>query len=117
MRMRLRWSMLATGMAVAVVALGAPVAAPAAQRQWRACPGVQAWNSFFSHVSVSGAGCRRAARFVHAYAKAAVGRDMPRRVAGLRCTIRFRRNADGDVYASRHTCVRGPVAIRFRGSA
>jgi hypothetical protein len=40
---------------------------------------------------------------------------MPRRVLGFRCTIRYWRNEEGDIYASRHRCARGAVVIRFYG--
>jgi hypothetical protein len=33
----------------------------------------------------------------------------------FRCTIRYWRNEEGDVYASRHRCRRGTVVIRFYG--
>jgi hypothetical protein len=49
------------------------------------------------------------------YAAHASGPRMPRHVAGYHCRIRYWRNADGDIYASRHTCVRGRVTIRFYG--
>jgi hypothetical protein len=40
---------------------------------------------------------------------------MPRHVAGYRCRIRYWRDGDGDVYASRHVCTRRAVTIRFYG--
>jgi hypothetical protein len=40
---------------------------------------------------------------------------MPRRVRGFRCAIRYWRNEEGDIYASRHTCVHGRAVIRFYG--
>jgi hypothetical protein len=40
---------------------------------------------------------------------------MPRRLGDFRCTIRYWRNEEGDVYASRHRCRRGGVVIRFYG--
>ena len=36
---------------------------------------------------------------------------------GYACDIRYWRNADGDIYASRHSCRRGTVTIRFYGTA
>jgi hypothetical protein len=52
-----------------------------------------------------------------AYARAAGEGPMPTRVRGYECRMRFWRNADGDVYASRHTCRRNRVAVRFYGRA
>jgi hypothetical protein len=42
---------------------------------------------------------------------------MPRAVGGFRCRIRYWRNPEGDVYASRHTCAHAGVVIRFYGMA
>jgi hypothetical protein len=79
------------------------------------CPRVTAWNGFFKWMSVRHGTCRRARRFLRAYARAADGGPMPRHLRGFRCTIRYWRNDEGDIYASRHRCVRGAVAIRFYG--
>jgi hypothetical protein len=79
------------------------------------CPAVKAWNGFFKWVSVRETTCRRARRFLRAYAAAAEAGPMPRRVRGFTCRLRFWRNADGDVYASRHRCARDGVVIRFYG--
>jgi hypothetical protein len=54
---------------------------------------------------------------MRAYAREAMPGDMPRRLHGFRSWIRYRRNEDGDIYASRHTCVRHRVVIRFYGIA
>ena len=78
--------------------------------------GVAAWNGFFKWVSVRHRTCRRARRFVGAYARAAEGGPLPRRVRGFRCAIRYWRNGEGDIYASRHRCARGRAAIRFYGT-
>ena len=43
------------------------------------------------------------------------GRPDARHLRGYACDIRYWRNADGDIYASRHACRRGGVAIRFYG--
>lgn len=79
------------------------------------CPRVTAWNGFFKWMSVRHTTCRRARRFLRAYARTAERGRMPRHVRGLRCTIRYWRNEEGDIYASRHRCTRGAVAIRFYG--
>jgi hypothetical protein len=52
---------------------------------------------------------------VSAYAARADGAPMPRRVGAYTCRIRYWRNADGDIYASRHVCTRCDVVIRFYG--
>jgi hypothetical protein len=49
------------------------------------------------------------------YAAQASGPRMPHHVAGYACRIHYWRNEDGDIYASRHTCHRGQVTIRFYG--
>jgi hypothetical protein len=79
------------------------------------CPKAKAWNGFFKWASVRRTTCRHAARFMRAYADAATDGDMPRRVGGFRCRIQYWRNADGDIYASRHSCIRRRVVIRFYG--
>ena len=81
------------------------------------CRGVVAWNGFFKWVSVRHATCRRAQRFLRAYAIAAERGPMPRRVRGFRCTIRYWRNGDGDIYASRHRCRSRRDVVRFYGMA
>ena len=79
------------------------------------CPRVMAWHGFFKWVSVRHAPCRRAQRFLRAYAAEAERGPMPRRVRGFRCAIRYWRNEEGDIYASRHRCVHGHAVIRFYG--
>jgi hypothetical protein len=79
------------------------------------CPKVTAWNGFFKWVSVRHASCRRARTFLRAYARKAARGPMPRRVRGFRCRIRYWRNDDGDIYASRHRCALRPVVVRFYG--
>jgi hypothetical protein len=79
------------------------------------CPTVTAWNGFFKWVSARHTSCRRARAFLRAYAKEAQRGPMPRRLRDFRCTIRYWRNEEGDVYASRHRCRRGGVVIRFYG--
>ena len=79
------------------------------------CPRVTAWNGFFKWVSVRHTSCRRVRAFLRAYADKAGRGPMPRRLRCFRCTIRYWRNADGDIYASRHRCARGAVVIRFYG--
>jgi hypothetical protein len=79
------------------------------------CPDARAWNGFFKWASVRGASCARAGAFVRAYARHTNDGAMPRSVGGYRCRIRWWRNAEGEVYASRHTCTRGAVTVRFYG--
>jgi hypothetical protein len=79
------------------------------------CPHARAWNGFFKWASERHSTCRAAADFMRAYAAHADGPQMPRRVDGFVCRIFFWRNDDGDVYASRHTCTRRDVTIRFYG--
>jgi hypothetical protein len=79
------------------------------------CPRATAWNGFFKWMSVKHTTCRRAGRFLRAYARAADRGPMPRHLRGFRCTIRYWRNGEGDIYASRHRCTRAAVVIRFYG--
>jgi hypothetical protein len=79
------------------------------------CPAVTAWNGFFKWASVRHTSCRRARAFLRAYARKADRGPMPRRVLGYRCRIRYWRDEEGDIYASRHRCARGAVVIRFYG--
>jgi hypothetical protein len=79
------------------------------------CRGVAAWNGFFKLVSVRHTTCRRAQRFLRAYATAADRGPMPRRGRGFRCVIRYWRNEEGDIFASRHRCLRDRAVIRFYG--
>jgi hypothetical protein len=84
-------------------------------RGYASCPRVTAWNGFFKWMSVKRTTCRRARRFLLAYARAADSGPMPRHLRGFRCTIRYWRNEEGDIYASRHRCRRRAVVIRFYG--
>jgi hypothetical protein len=52
---------------------------------------------------------------MRAYAEEATSGDMPRALDGFRCRLRHWRNEEGDIYASRHTCARCRVVIRFYG--
>lgn len=79
------------------------------------CPHATAWNGFFKWASVRHTTCRRATGFMRAYSGHAHGRHMPRHISGFRCRIRYWRNEDDDIYASRHVCRRGDVVIRFYG--
>jgi hypothetical protein len=81
------------------------------------CPAAEAWNGFFKWASVRRTTCRHATRFMSAYAEKARAGSMPRRMRGFRCRIRYWRNRDGDIYASRHRCSRRDVVIRFHGMA
>src|SRR4051812_16479425 len=71
---------------------------------FRRCPAATAWNGFFKWATVRRTDCPRAAQFMRAYARAAQDGPMPRAVGGFRCRIRYWRNEDGDIYASRHRC-------------
>lgn len=79
------------------------------------CPHAIAWHGFFKWASERHTTCRRASRFMREYAEHAGGARMPRHVAGYSCRIRYWRNEDGDIYASRHVCTRCEVTIRFYG--
>jgi hypothetical protein len=79
------------------------------------CAHARAWHGFFKWASEQRTSCRRAADFMHEYAEHADGPSMPRRVRGYTCRIRYWRNDEGDIYASRHVCTRGSVTIRFYG--
>jgi hypothetical protein len=79
------------------------------------CPTVTAWNGFFKWVSARHTSCRGARAFLRAYARKARRGPMPRRLRDFRCTIRYWRDEEGDIYASRHRCARGAVVIRFYG--
>ena len=82
---------------------------------FKRCSDATAWHGFFKWASQRNTSCRGAERFMREYAERAGGSRMPRRVAGYECRIRYWRNEDGDVYASRHVCTRGRVTIRFYG--
>jgi hypothetical protein len=80
------------------------------------CAHATAWNGFFKWASVDRTSCRSAPDFMRAYARAVPDDGtMPERVRGFRCRIRYWRNEDGDVYASRHRCERGRAVVRFYG--
>jgi hypothetical protein len=113
-----------TGAVVVVLALALGVSPPAYAADpprydmpsgYLRCPKATAWNGFFKWVSARHTSCRRARAFLRAYAKQAQRGPMPRRLRDFRCTIRYWRNEEGDVYASRHRCRRGGVVIRFYG--
>jgi hypothetical protein len=84
-------------------------------RGYTRCPDAEAWNGFFKWASARGTTCRHATDFIRAYARQATHDDMPRRLHGFRCRIRYWRNEDGDIHASRHKCVRRRDVIRFYG--
>jgi hypothetical protein len=114
------------GKALVCAVLIAPVAAAGAAAAdkprydvpagFERCADATAWNGFFKWASVDHTSCRYAADFMRAYARA-VPNDgtMPREVRSFHCSIRYWRNEDGDVYASRHRCERGRVVVRFYG--
>jgi hypothetical protein len=53
---------------------------------------------------------------MRAYAQEAERGPMPRVLRGFRCRIRYWRNAEGEIYASRHRCVRRAAVVRFYGT-
>jgi hypothetical protein len=82
------------------------------------CTHATAWNGFFKWASVRHTSCRYAANFMRAYARAVPDDGtMPQRVRGFRCRMRYWKNGNGDVYASRHRCVRSRLIVRFYGMA
>jgi hypothetical protein len=109
---------------VVTVALMLPPSAVAVDRPhydvppgFTRCSRAKAAGGFFKWASEQRSTCRAAAAFMADYAKAASDGPMPRRLEGYRCDIRYWRNGDGDIYASRHACRRGRLAIRFYGMA
>jgi hypothetical protein len=80
-----------------------------------ACPHAIAWNGFFKWASERHTNCRGARRYMRVYAAHATGPRMPHHVGGFRCNIHYWRSADNEIYASRHTCIRGRMTIRFYG--
>lgn len=110
---------MATALTIGLVLAGVAHAADGprydAPNGFSRCADAVALNGFFKWASVRRAGCRDAARLMRRYAARADGASMPRRVAGFDCRIRYWRNEDGDVYASRHVCSRCAVTVRFYG--
>jgi hypothetical protein len=84
-------------------------------RGFTRCADARAWNGFFKWASQRHSTCAKTAHFMRAYAARAGGPQMPRHVNGYACRIHFYKNEDGDTYASRHTCTRRDVTIRFYG--
>jgi hypothetical protein len=106
---------LLSGLALAAPAQAASGPRYDVPRGYTRCAHAKAWNGFFKWASVQHASCTTAARFMRVYAEHAGGKTMPTSVDGYRCRIFFWRDPDGDVYASRHTCKRGDVVVRFYG--
>jgi hypothetical protein len=79
------------------------------------CSHAVAWHGFFKWASERRTDCRTVARYLRAYAAHASGPSMPRNVAAYRCRIRYWRDTEGDIYASRRVCRHGSVTIRFYG--
>jgi hypothetical protein len=79
------------------------------------CAGAHAWHGFFKWASAKRTSCAYVADFMRAYGGKADSGPMPRSVRGFSCRIHYWRDATGDIYASRHTCTRGAIAIRFYG--
>jgi len=108
----------AVGLALALAGAGDGAARPPrydVPEGFTRCPAAIAWNGFFKWASARHATCRRAEGFMRAYARRAERGPMPRHARGFRCRIRYWRNGEGDIYASRHTCARADVVIRFYG--
>jgi hypothetical protein len=84
-------------------------------RGFTRCPHAVAWHGFFKWASERHTNCRAVGRYMREYAARASGARMPRYVAGYRCRIRYWRDQEGDIYASRHVCRRARVTIRFYG--
>jgi hypothetical protein len=78
------------------------------------CAQATAWHGFFKWASERHATCASTARFMRVYAKHA-GSTLPREVDGYRCTIHYWRDDEGEIYASRHVCIRHGTTIRFYG--
>jgi hypothetical protein len=108
------------------VALALSIAAPAAAQAatlhydvpsgYTRCANATGWHGFFKWASTRHATCGHAASFLRAYAAAANGAaTMPRHVNHYTCRIHYWRDADGQIYASRHVCERAGVVIRFYG--
>jgi len=114
---------LRVGLVFAVMlALALPPSATAVDRPhydvppgFTRCAHAKAAGGFYKWASEQRTTCRAAAAFMHRYAAAASEGPMPRHLDGYRCDIRYWRNGDGDIYASRHACRRGARAIRFYG--
>ena len=103
------------GLALTGSALGAARPRYDVPQGFTRCAHAVAWHGFFKWASARRTSCRAVARYMREYAAHASGPSMPRHVAGYRCRIRYWRNEDGDIYASRHVCTRGDVTIRFYG--
>jgi hypothetical protein len=84
-------------------------------RGFARCPHAVAWHGFFKWASEHRTSCAAVTRYLRTYAAHASGPSMPRNVAGYRCRIRYWRDQDGDIYASRHVCRHGSATIRFYG--
>jgi hypothetical protein len=80
------------------------------------CSHATAWNGFFKWASVEHTTCRYASNFMRAYARAIpADGTMPAHVRRFHCSVRYWKNEDGDVYASRHRCIRRRAVVRFYG--
>jgi hypothetical protein len=114
----MRWLTTTTvvlGLLLAAPALAADAPHYDVPRGFTRCPEAVAWHGFFKWTSQRDTSCRAAQRFLRAYGERAGGTRMPRHVAGYDCRVRYWRNDEGDIYASRHVCVRRDVTIRFYG--
>ena len=106
-----------------VLTIGVLAAAPAqaaaagphydVPRGFTRCAHAVAWHGFFRWASARHTTCTATTRFLRTYAAHASGPTMPRRVAGYTCRIDYWRDAEGNIYASRHLCTRADVTIRF----
>lgn len=114
-----RW-ITALVLSLGVLATAQPAAAATSPRYdvprgFTRCADAVAWNGFFKWASARHTTCTATARFMRTYAAGADGPEMPRRVAGYVCRLRYWRDAEDNIYASRHVCTRGDVTIRFYG--
>ena len=106
---------LLSGLVFTGAALGAGGPRYEVPRGFTRCSQAVAWHGFFKWASERRTDCRAVARFLRAYATHASAPNMPRNVARYRCEMRYWRDKDGDIYASRHVCRHGSVTIRFYG--
>src|SRR3954447_16826530 len=110
-----------TAFVLSIGVLAAPARAAAAgphydvPRGFTRCAHAVAWHGFFKWASARNTTCTATARFLRTYAARAEGPSTPRYAAGYTCRIRYWRDAEGNIYASRHDCTRAGVTIRFYG--
>lgn len=84
-------------------------------RGFTRCAHATAWHGFFKWASARHATCTATKRLMRTYAAHVDGSTMPRTVAGYTCHVRYWRDAEDTIYASRHVCTRGHTTVRFYG--